>query len=283
MNSIISYPDRGTWGNAKWRGNCSGHVIKDLLEHYKPKLFVEVFSGGGTGEDVAKEIGIKSIHLDLVNGWDALVDEMPQMSDFAFSHPPYFDIIDYNTQRGSFHENDLSNKVSYEQFIKNLDIVNQKIYNSLVNGGRHAFLCGDVRKKGKYYSIIKDMAWFGNIESHIIKTQHNCVSSSTQYSGNFIPIVHEHLLIFRKDSLWFVPIKVTKTIEQDIREQKRASWRELLWAFLSGTKGASIEDITEYARNLPRAADNNFIRDKVRQTLNAGGFLKNERGLWLVA
>lgn len=28
--SILSFPERGHWGDAKWRGNCSGHVYKDL-------------------------------------------------------------------------------------------------------------------------------------------------------------------------------------------------------------------------------------------------------------
>lgn len=52
-NSILDYPERGPWGNNKYRGNCTGYLIKDLLEKYQPKQFVEVFSGGGTGKDVA--------------------------------------------------------------------------------------------------------------------------------------------------------------------------------------------------------------------------------------
>ena len=100
MQSVISYKERGNYGNSSYRGNCSGYVIKDLIEHFypssKPKKFVEVFSGGGTGEDVAKELNIRnSLHLDLNNGWDALVDEIPSGSDFVFSHPPYWDIIRY--------------------------------------------------------------------------------------------------------------------------------------------------------------------------------------------
>ena len=178
LQSIVSFPERGHWGNARYRGNCSGYVIKSLIEHFypnsKPLRFVEVFSGGGTGKDVARELGItNSIHLDLNTGWNALKDEIPFGSDFVFSHPPYWDIIRYETQRGSYDPDDLSNVMSYEDFIAKLDKVNAKIYQSLVNGGRHAFLVGDVRKKGKYYSIIKDMTWFGDLESHIIKTQHN--------------------------------------------------------------------------------------------------------------
>ena len=165
MQSIVGYKERGDFGDSKYRGNCSGYIIKDLIQHFypnsKPKKFVEIFSGGGTGKDVAKNLNINnSLHLDLNNGWDALIDEIPTGSDFIFSHPPYWDIISYESQRKIHSENDLSNQMSYEEFIKKLNIVNEKIYHSLVYGGRHATLIGDVRKHGNYYSILKDMNWY---------------------------------------------------------------------------------------------------------------------------
>lgn len=165
MQSIVSYKERGNFGNSKYRGNCTGYIIKDIINHYyptsKPRKFVEVFSGSGTGKDVAKELNItNSLHLDLNNGWDALVDEIPTASDFIFSHPPYWDIISYETQRESYSVNDLSNQMPYDEFIQKLNLVNEKIYHSLLYGGRHAILIGDVRKQGKYYSIIKDMTWY---------------------------------------------------------------------------------------------------------------------------
>ena len=72
----------------------------------------------------------------------------------------------------------------YDEFIRKLNIINEKIYYSLVNGGRHATLIGDVRKQGRYYSIIKDMNWYGDLESHIIKVQHNCLSDNKKYNNN---------------------------------------------------------------------------------------------------
>ncbi len=50
-DSILDYPSHGHWGKASYRGNCTGYLIKDLLEKYQSKQFVEVFSGGGTGQD----------------------------------------------------------------------------------------------------------------------------------------------------------------------------------------------------------------------------------------
>ena len=90
-----------------------------------------------------------SLHLDLNNGWNALKDEIPSGADFIFSHPPYWDIIKYENQRNSYSPDDLSNNMTYEEFIEKLNMINEKIYHSLVSGGRHAILVGDVRKNGK--------------------------------------------------------------------------------------------------------------------------------------
>lgn len=275
MQSVISYEERGNYGNSSYRGNCSGYVIKDLIEHFypgsKPKKFIEVFSGGGTGRDVAKELQINnSLHLDLNNGWDALVDEIPSGADFIFSHPPYWDIIKYENQRQKYVANDLSNSMSYDEFIDKLDIVNEKIYHSLVNGGRHITLLGDVRKNGKYYSIIKDMKWFGHLESHIIKIQHNCVSDNKVYSNNsFIAIKHEHILVFKKNKIWIFNTKETNTIKENIMNLTEITWRDLIQATLEFLHNkASIDQIYNILKESKKAEKNNFVREKIRQTLN---------------
>lgn len=286
MNSILSYPDRGKWGNSQYRGNCSGYVIKDLLQFYfpnnPPKQFIEVFSGGGTGQDVARDLGItNSIHLDLRNGWDALVDELPKGSDFTFSHPPYWDIIKYETQRGSFHEDDLSNQMDYETFIFQLDKVNEKIYHNLFNGGRHALLVGDVRKKGKYYSIIKDMTWFGDLESHLIKIQHNTRCENKQYAhSQFIPIAHEHLLVFKKNQIWQLNVKYTKDFTKDIRTLKRITWKDLIKATLEYKEKASIQEIYEYLYPSEKAKANQHVRAKIRQVLNSYPDFQKQGDYW---
>lgn len=45
LSSIASYFARGKYGNNSWRGNCSGLLIKDLLEHYKPDTFGDLAVG----------------------------------------------------------------------------------------------------------------------------------------------------------------------------------------------------------------------------------------------
>ncbi len=289
MQSIVSYKDRGNFGDSKYRGNCTGYIIKDLIQHFyptsKPKKFIEIFSGGGTGKDVAKELNItNSLHLDLNNGWDALIGEIPSGSDFIFSHPPYWDIISYESQRNSYSENDLSNKMPYEEFIHKLDIVNEKIYHSLLYGGRHAILIGDVRKQRKYYSIIKDMTWFGDLESHIIKAQYNCVSDNkVYYNNNFIPIKHEHLLVFRKNKIWLFNRTYTNTIEINIMQVTNITWRDLIQATLQYLKNeATIDEIYNILVRSKKAENNNHVREKIRQTLNYNSNFKKVNSKWVL-
>lgn len=289
MQSIVSYENRGNYGDSKYRGNCTGYIIKDLINYLypnsKPKKFVEVFSGSGTGADVAKELEINnSVHLDLNNGWDALIDEIPTASDFIFSHPPYWDIVSYEKQRGSYNANDLSNQMSYDEFIKKLNIVNEKIYHSLLYGGRHALLIGDVRKQGKYYSIIKDMEWYGDLESHIIKIQYNCVSDNKTYANqNFIPIKHEHLLLFKKNRIWLFNKKETNTIQINIMEVTNITWRDLIQATLEFLKNkASIDEIYNILVKSKKAQNNNHVREKIRQTLNNNSNFKKVNNEWIL-
>src|SRR5699024_9820772 len=100
MNSILSYPFRGPYGQANYRGNCTGYIIRDLLNFYKPQKFLECFAGGGTGYDVSRELGYSnSIHLDLndrFGNFNILRDKLPIGADFVFSHPPYWDIVKYS-------------------------------------------------------------------------------------------------------------------------------------------------------------------------------------------
>ena len=290
MQSIISYKERGRYGKPNYRGNCSGFIIKDLIEHFypktKPKKLIEIFSGGGTGKDVANELNIKnSLHLDLNNGWDALIDEIPSGSDFVFSHPPYWNIINYEKQRNKYEANDLSNNMSYEEFIKKLDIVNEKIFHSLIHGGRHITLLGDVRKNGKYYSIIKDMKWYGDLESHIIKAQHNCVSDNKIYNNNsFIAIKHEHILVFKKNKIWIFNTKITNTIVDNIMNATNITWRDLIQATIEYLNNkASIEEIYNILKKSKKAENNNYVREKIRQVLNINHNFEKVGEFWTLS
>ncbi len=102
MKSVMSFPERGKWGDSRWRGNCSGHVIRELVEHFRPQTFVDACEGSGTSGDVCRELGVQYVGLDLHKGNDFTRDfvlaALPweQGADVAFSHPPYHSMIQYS-------------------------------------------------------------------------------------------------------------------------------------------------------------------------------------------
>ena len=83
LSSVISYPDRGSWGNSGYRGNCSGYLVKDLILRFDCKSVFDPAEGGGTVKDVVSGInryGQKNNSCegrDLKTGFDILNGQMP--------------------------------------------------------------------------------------------------------------------------------------------------------------------------------------------------------------
>lgn len=123
----------------------------------------------------------------------------------------------------------------------------------------------------------------GTLENIIIKAQHNCFSDNIQYSGNFIPILHEYVMIVRKDSPLIVPIIVTKNITSDIRDMAGATWRDIVAAVLEECQGpVSLSFLYEKIEPHRRAQSQKYWKEKIRQTLqiNTDYFCRTERGVW---
>lgn len=55
-SSVLSFANRGPWGNNKYRGNCSGWIQAFLIWKYQVSKFAELFSGSGTGYDVCRDM-----------------------------------------------------------------------------------------------------------------------------------------------------------------------------------------------------------------------------------
>jgi hypothetical protein len=116
--SVVSYPDRGPWGDPHYRGNCSGWLAKDLILRFKAQSVFDPAEGSGTVKEVVEGINKhkeKSIHYegrDLRQGWDILTSPLPaKQFDMAWYHPPYWDIIRYSGDR-----RDLSNCPTLEDY-----------------------------------------------------------------------------------------------------------------------------------------------------------------------
>ena len=203
MTSVVSYPSRcQLFGDSRYRGNCDGRLIKDLILRYGARKVGDPMEGSGTSRDVVaglnkyKRAGISYWGGDLRTGFDLTKHDLPGRFDFVWIHPPYWNIVQYRS--GSA---DLSNCESYERFRELLMVCLRRCYDALEVGGRLAVLIGDVRRAGRYAPIVKDVLNFpyGEIRSVIIKVQHNCTSDRKRYRKmEDVPIRHEYCLVFKK-------------------------------------------------------------------------------------
>jgi len=206
MTSVVSYPNRcPLFGDGKYRGNCDGRLLKDLLLRYKVRPVGDPMQGSGTSRDVVeglnkyKKTGISYWGGDLREGFDLTQQDLPGKYDFVWIHPPYWNIIRYSED----NPNDLSACDTYEEFRKLLMICLKRCYEALEYGGRLAVLIGDVRRSGKYTPIVKEVLNLpcGEIRSIIIKVQHNCTSDRKRYGKmEDVPIKHEYCVIFKKST-----------------------------------------------------------------------------------
>src|SRR6266511_4246341 len=76
LTSIVSYPDRGPWGDNRYPGNSSGYLLIDLCATYAPRAVLDPMEGGGTSRDVCADMGITYQGFDLHSGVDSLHDEI---------------------------------------------------------------------------------------------------------------------------------------------------------------------------------------------------------------
>ena len=204
--SVVSYPDRGPWGDSKYRGNCSGHLVKDLILRFGCKSVFDPAEGSGTIRDVVAGINqflrtnIDYEVRDLKDGWDILSGPLPNRQfDLVWYHPPYWDIIHYSEK-----PSDLSNCKTLEEYENKLNKSVERIFQSVKPGGILAILIGDKRKDGNYYALFRTLLMnkiIGQLKAIIIKIQHHCRSDLRYYSGKdpfLIPIKHEYCLVFQK-------------------------------------------------------------------------------------
>ena len=296
LTSIVSYPERGEGGNNRYRGNCSPKLIEDLICFFKPNEICDYMCGSGTTKAAADKCGIQSRLYDLHSGFDIMNSEIKERPEFIFWHPPYWDIIKYSDVMYKASDVqawygydprklDLSRIPNWEQFVEAMNYAMMKQFASLEKGGRMAVLMGDIKKRGKLYSMLSEIIKPGTLENIIIKAQHNCFSDNTQYSGSFIPILHEYVMIVRKDTPLLVPVIVAKEIRADIRDMAGATWRDVVAAVLEEcTEAVTLTYLYEQIEPHKKAQNNKHWREKIRQTLqiNPNHFHHTDRGMWVL-
>ena len=244
--------------------------------------------------DAARAMGIVSHTYDLHSGFDLLHTDIQERPEFIFWHPPYWDIIQYSDvmyrasdvqERYGYDPRlfDLSRIPTWEGFVQAMNYCMMKQFCALEQGGRMAVLVGDIKKKGRLFSMLFELTKPGVLENVIIKTQHNCMSDQRVYSGRFIPIVHEYVLLLRKDAPLVVPMLMTYRITGDVRDMPGATWRDIIAGVLEECHGrASLEEIYQRVEGHKRAQSQQWWKEKVRQTLqiNPQTFEHTVRGMW---
>lgn len=209
-SSILSFPERGPFGNATYPGNCSGYVLTRLIQQFRPRFVVDPMEGSGTSRDVCARLKIPFMGFDLRSGFDAvstpLISVLPNSPDLIFLHPPYHLVIVYsgNVWGEKPVAGDLSRCLSLADYRRKLHRVIAHCDEALAAGGHLAVLIGDMRQQGYYTAllpVVLDALPPHRLESILIKVQHHVSSDRTAYNGSFIPIRHEYLVLFRKDSL----------------------------------------------------------------------------------
>ena len=297
MKSIVSYPDRGEGGKNTYRGNCSPRIIFDLHDQFHFSEICDYMCGSGTTEDAARQIGIPSHCYDLNRGFDLLSMDIPERSEFTFWHPPYADMITYAGQQYSAEavkaqygidplKADLSQIKDWDEFVKQMNFCMMKQFAALEKGGRIAVLMGDMKRKGKLYSMVSEIVKPGTLEQIVIKAQHNCMSDNTSYSGKFIPIVHEYLMICRKDSGLIIPVIISKHASQDMRDSYAATWKDVIYSVLEDIgHPCSLNEIYQKIAGHRKAKCNPHWQAKIRQTLQIYPkyFKHIQRGVWTTA
>ena len=295
MKSIVTYPERGNYGNSRYRGNATGKLLLDLHKVYKFDEISDYMSGSFTTHDVGNELGIITNCYDL-NGlrgeetkFDLVSDEIRERNKFIYWHPPYWDIIKYsgNMYGDKPLKNDLSHIKDYEEFIRAINYCLAKQFASLKVGGRMAILMADVKKNHKLYSMLLDMNKLGTIEQIVIKEQHNCMSNHRKYfNENFIKIAHEYCLILRKDEPLILDYMITKRGQMDVRDSINITWKDLIAATLENIGGkASLNIIYSKIENHKKVNNNQHWKEKIRQTLqiNKNIFVNIDKGVWALA
>lgn len=230
-------------GNAAWRGNHPPTLSREVFEWLKPRMVADPMCGSGTTGDVAKQMGIPCWTGDLHSGFNLLSDEIPTPADLVWVHPPYFDMVIYSGQvwGKNAHPDDLSRCPDYETFIRRLDQAHYNAYQALQPGGHLTVLVGDLKRKGLLYPIQRDMRWYGEPVQVVIKLQHNVQSSGKTYTGNFVSILHEYLVVTRKPKLftnaWLLSVRLSQSKVIDQRETERQGWRSIVWTALTDLGG----------------------------------------------
>lgn len=293
--SILNFPERGPWGKASWRGNCSGHIYRALFEQYRPQFFIDPMMGSGTSIEVANEMGIEAKGLDLHQGFNILRDSILQAAgregDLIFSHPPYHDMIVYSGNVwGKPHSDDLSRCESEEDFLCKMEIALLNQREATKAGGHYGMLIGDLRKNGKYSPYQADLIARmpkSELASVVIKAQHNCYTTDNKAYGKMkhMRIMHEYIVLWSKPRTVALCLGALAEMAKQQATGLSTAWKAIVHHALTTLGGvANLSSIYQFIAKHAESklANNKNWQSKVRQILQKY-FVPKDRGIWALA
>ena len=205
LTSLHSAIGRGPWGAATYRGNCGGHLIKDLHQYFGASQVLDPMTGSGTCQAVCRSLEIPCASFDLNTGQDAGNPEGYRgldPVDFIWLHPPYWRMIRYNDDPRC-----LSNAESLDAFLDQMATILQNCRSVLKPGGHLAILIGGYhdRKDGNRHIPLPALMTARAIEegfwpacTDIVRFQHGNTSSRKAYRSSFIPGLHDVCTVFQQ-------------------------------------------------------------------------------------
>lgn len=307
-NTVLSFPDRGPWGDSHYRGNCSGWIPAYFIWKYNAGKVAEIFAGSGTTYDVCKDMGVGYTGIDLnpnptrdgIVSMDILNDsiELPDGfydADMLFLHPPYPSIHDVHYANAMWKDTKgvASSDIQEMTWEKGMKAVNHAVmrgYSAMQPGTYEVILVGEIRSKGQYRSMYQNLAIPGILHQTFIKLQHNTMSGNKMYNGkgNFALTGHEMIAVIKKPSGYEIAYVIPKEYRVDIRDSNMATWKDVVYAVMKKLKkDASLDEIYSEIEAGKKAKNNPHWKEKVRQTLQNlqhSGLAKNvSRGVWALA
>lgn len=307
-STVLSFPDRGPWGDWKYRGNCSGYIIAFLLWKYGAKSLAEIFAGGGTGYDVARDFNIPYVGIDLnpnptrdgIVSMDILDDNIPlpdgfYNADMIFLHPPYPSINDvhysnsmWKDVNGNLQSKDIQ-EMSWNQGMNAVNHAVMRGYAAMPKGSYEAILVGDIRRKGQFRSMGHELVIPGDLQQVIVKMQHNTNSGrkNTNYNSykGFVPLAHELIYVIKKPSGYELAYVIPYKCKRDVRDSCSTTWKDVVFAAISHLNGyATLNQIYAEIEGHKKTEQNPHWKEKIRQTLQLHKmFCSTERGVWQLA
>lgn len=203
LTSLYHWSDPGPWGDRRYPGNCSGRLIRDLLQYFEPKSVFDPMTGSGTCREVCNDLNLLCTSRDIRTGFDACDEshyDPDWQFDFVWLHPPYW--------RQKVYSRDLRDLSTAPQLAYFLHRYRQLIANCatvLAPGGKLAVLMGDYSDREAGYVPLtywtKRVAFECGLKqacTDIIRFSHGATSSHRVYRSSFIPGLHDTCMVFEK-------------------------------------------------------------------------------------